>query len=37
VVIPLQTSTVLVAGYHPPYSAAERLFYSLKGPPASSI
>ena len=37
VVIPLQTSMVLVAGYHPPYSAAERLFYSLKGPPASSI
>ena len=35
--IPFQTSILLTAGYHPPYSAADKLFYSLKGPPAASI
>lgn len=32
--VPIRTWTILAAGYHPPFSAAEKLFYSLKGPPA---
>lgn len=35
--IPIQTGTILSAGYRPPFSAAEKIFYSLKGPPAVSI
>jgi hypothetical protein len=35
--IPMQTGTILPVGYRPPFSAAEKIFYSLKGPPAASV
>ena len=35
--VPISTGTLLMAGYRPPFSAVEEIFYSLKGPPARSI
>ena len=35
--VPVQKAIVLPAPYLPPFSAAEKLFYSLKGPPARSL
>jgi hypothetical protein len=32
--VPVQAAVVLPATYLPPFSAAEKVFYSLKGPPA---
>jgi hypothetical protein len=32
--VPAQKAIVLPAAYLPPFSAAEKVFYSLKGPPA---
>ncbi len=32
--VPVQAVVVLPAAYLPPFSAAEKVFYSLKGPPA---
>jgi hypothetical protein len=35
--VPVQKAIVLPGAYLPPFSAAEKLFYSLKGPPARSL
>jgi len=35
--IPARRAIVLQAAYLPPFSAAEKIFYSLKGPPAHSL
>jgi len=32
--VPAQTAVALPVAYLPPFSAAEKVFYSLKGPPA---
>jgi hypothetical protein len=35
--VPTRKATILRAVYLPPFSAAEKLFYSLKGPPSSCL
>jgi hypothetical protein len=35
--VPTRKAIILPAVYLPPFSAAEKLFYSLKGPPSSCL